>query len=438
MHTSQSANSRTLWALACPLILTNITQPLLGMVDTALLGHLPHQAYLGGAALGTSLLAFLFWGFGFLRMGTTGFVARALGEGSVESANAIGMQHGILALGLALGVLLVGPWLLLPAIELMGASDEVTLIALDYSRIRIWAAPATLLTYVLIGWFIAAQRMRAPLYVMLATQITNIGLDVVFIVWLDWRANGAALASTMAEYTGLLLALWLMRDQLKSATFKGLKKFQTPWNALFSANQHLMLRTWGLLGVLVFFTAQGAQLGDTVLAANAILLQLVHLASYCLDGLAHATESLIGNASGRRDKRARAALLKLAMGWSLLVALLLSGIFWVAQAPLLALMSDISAVQAAAREAYGWALLLPLVSVAAYVWDGYCIGVGATRRMRDTLIGSALVVFIPCWWLGQGLGNHGLWLAFCAFNLARGLSLTVVNQVSQRYDDSKI
>lgn len=428
MQTTTRASSRTLWALASPLILTNITQPLLGMVDTALLGHLPHQSYLGAAALGTSLLAFLFWGFGFLRMGTTGFVARALGRGAQDEASAIAIQHGALALGLALAVLIIGPWLLAPAIQMMGASEQVTDLAIEYTAIRIWAAPATLLTYVMIGWFIAAQRMRAPLYVMLITQITNIFLDVVFILWLDWRSAGAAWASLIAEYTGLMLALWLMREQLTSVRINHRRALQTPWRTLLSANQHLMVRTWGLLAVILFFTSQGAQLGDTVLAANAILLQLVHLASYCLDGLAHATESLIGNAAGRRDRALRKRLLGLAMAWSALVALGLCVMFALAQSPLLALMSDIAAVRAAASSTYFWALLLPMVSVAAYVWDGYCIGVGSTQHMRDTLIGSAILVFLPCWWLTQDWGNHGLWLSFCLFNLARGLSLTYVNR----------
>lgn len=437
MSLHKDPSSRTLWALACPLILTNITQPLLGMVDTALLGHLPHPSYLGAAALGTSLLAILFWGFGFLRMGTTGFVARALGRGDRGGANGIALQHALLALVLAALILAAGPWLLPVAIQWMDASETVTALALDYTRIRLWAAPATLLTYVLLGWFIAVQRMRAPLYIMLATQITNICLDLVFIVWLDWRSDGAALASLMAEYTGLLLALRLYIQHAGWPSLAQLRARSTPWRSLLSSHQHLMLRTWGLLAVILFFTSQGAQLGDTTLAANAILLQLVHLASYCLDGLAHATESLVGQASGAKSLRTRRRLLMLAMGWSGAVAILLSGIFALGEGSLVALMSDIPNVIAATHHYYFWALLVPPVSVAAYVWDGYCIGTGQTRAMRDTLLASAFGVFFPLWWLTQDWGNHGLWLAFCLFNLARGLSLTLYMTRSGRHEDLK-
>lgn len=437
MNSEDRLLSQRLWALAWPLIITNSTQPLLGLIDTALLGHLPNQTYIGASALGTSLLALLFWGFGFLRMGTTGFVARARGQGDSARGVQIALQHGALACLLALLVIAAGPALLPWALTWLGASESVTQLALSYTQIRLFAAPATLLTYVLIGWFIAMQRMRAPLYIMLATQLTNIALDVVFIVVLDWRSDGAAWASLSAEYVGLLTAAALFCQHPAVRGQLSLRGLHIGWQSLLLANQHLMLRTWALLGVLLFFTSQGAQLGDQILAANAILLQLVHLASYCLDGLAHATESLIGSATGARQRAKQRRLLQLALAWSAGVAALLALVFWLGQWPLIRLMSDLPEVIQAAHAHYFWAVWLPLISVGAYVLDGYCIGSGQTRAMRDTLIGAALIIFLPCWWLAQGFGNHGLWFAFLAFNASRGLGLAAWLALASRHEDSK-
>lgn len=412
-----------IWLVAWPLILSNITQPLLGLVDTALLGHLPSQAYIGACAVGASILAFVFWGFGFLRMGTTSLVARAHGQNQAAVSEKALFQNCLIAIAVALGLILLAPFVLSSGVRAMGASPIVTELAISYTYIRLWAAPATLLNYVFLGWFIGVQRTKLPLAVLLVTNIANIGLDLLFIVHWDFRSDGAAWASVIGEYLGLATAVLLYIRFRPKAQFADIKRGVWHWRALFALNQHLFIRTLFLMAVFIFFTSQSAQFGDDILAANAILLQLVHLASYALDGLAHATESLAGYMLGKRRHNQLWMLLREVAFISFAVAASLSLGFLCFKAPLISLFSDISRVQLEVDHYFMWCVLLPVISVAAYVLDGYCIGVGKTKVMRDSILGCFVLVFVPAWWLTTGLQNSGLWLAFSLFNAARGVSL---------------
>ncbi len=424
--TDTRPSHRHIWQLAWPMMLSNLSIPLLGAVDTAILGHLASPVYLGAVSLGASVLTLLFWSFGFLRMGTTSVAARATGAEDHDAIRLVLAQSLILAFGLALLIIAVGPWLIPTALHWMGASPEVAALAQSYGQIRLWGAPASLMNFALVGWFIGRQDTRRPLMILLTTNVLNILLDALLILGLGLNSDGAAWASVLAEYGGLALGLSLLkhhlsglRGELKTECLRQWSSYRT----LLQVNRHLFVRTLCLLLVFAFFAAQGAQLGDQVLAANAVLLQFLMLTSYALDGFAHAAEALTGRAVGARQGAAVQQTVRLTTLWALACAALISALF-IGGAPWWpGLFTSLEPVLALVREHYVWICLVPLVGVWGYQLDGVFLGSGHTAIMQYTVVGSALLVFLPLWWWLQPLGNHGLWLAFLAFNGARGLSL---------------
>jgi len=420
---------RDVWRLAWPMILSNISLPLLTAVDTALLGHLENAQYLGAVAVGGSILTFIYWSFGFLRMGTTSLNARAFGAEDANTCRLLLGQSTLLALALAIMLFSLQGLIFPFALSLMDPSPAIRELALAYTQIRIFSAPATLATYAIVGWFIGLQNTRAPLLIMLTTNILNILLDFLLIIGLDMNSEGAALATVTAEYAGLTVALYLIRRELKALGGKLLhhKLFKlSEYRPLLLVNRHLFVRTACLLFSFSFFTAQGARQGDELLAANAIILQLIMLTSYGLDGFAHASEALIGKSVGRKELPELYAVCRTTTFWALLTAILFTLLFAFAKLPLIGLFSDIEAVSLLVRQYYFWVLLLPLISVWSYQLDGIFIGAGKTQGMQNSMLFSCFIVYIPLWWLTQSWGNHGLWLAFCAFNLARTLSMSLL------------
>jgi len=414
------------WHLAWPMILSNITIPLLGTVDTAILGHLESPIYLGAVAVGASVLTFLFWAFGFLRMGTTSLVARALGAQDYDRCRQLLLQSMILALGLAILLLLSQPLVFPLAMSLMEPSLEVKNWALSYCQIRIYAAPATLVNYAIVGWFIGLQDTRSPLLIMVTTNLLNILLDWLLIMVLGLKSDGAALATVAAEYSGLLLAFALVGQKLRTLpappAFNFLTQLDGFWE-LLRVNRHLFVRTATLLFAFAFFTAQGARQGDTILAANAILLQLLMLTAYGLDGFAHAAEALTGKAIGSRCQRDFYRACYASTEMALLTAIGFTAVFLVGQEWLIGLFSNIPAVVNTVDQYYFWLCALPLIAAWSYQLDGIFIGAGKTKAMQNTMLVACFGCYLPLWWLTQPLGNHGLWIAFCALNLARSLTL---------------
>ncbi len=417
-----------IWHLAWPMIVANLSLPLLGLVDAAILGHLDGARYLAAVALGSTVLSFLYWGFGFLRMGTTGLAAQAFGRQDHQHSRLIIGQSLLLGLLLGLLILALSPWLLAPALALLGPPPQTGELALSYMAIRIFSAPAVLVNYAIIGWLIGRQQTRWPLLISLFTNGLNIVLDVVLIIGLGLNSDGAAWATLIAEYSGCLLALWLLRRQLKALPGRLSLAALWQWRALqqlLRVNRHLFVRTLLLLASFAFFTAQGAAQGEVVLAANSLLIHLLMFTAFGLDGIAHAAEALVGDCIGGRDQRRFIATCKACGQWSLLIALALSLGFWLLEQPLLALLSDIPAVIASARSSYTWLIALPLIAVWSYLLDGIFIGATRSQAMQTSMLVSVLVVYLPCWYFSQGWGNHGLWLAFCAFNAARGITLAL-------------
>ncbi|WP_227718078.1 MATE family efflux transporter [Microbulbifer sp. Q7] len=420
------------WQLAWPMILSNITVPLLGAVDTAVLGHLPSPEYLSGVAIGASVVSMLLWAFGFLRMGTTGLVARA----TDDADGAAWLLRALCLAGLLGSLLLVLASPLLPAIvQWMNASAEASPHARDYLQIRLLSAPLALANFALLGFFIGRQDSRAPLAILVTANLLNIVLDLLLILGLGMGARGAAWASVCADVCGFGMGLWLMGKRHQPAVMQIRRvllesdfwpwRNGAPWRELLHINADLFVRTCLLLFTLTFFTAQGAAQGDTVLAANAILLQLLMMTSYALDGFAHATESLVGRAVARKSMtqflRTNAAAGTWALTSAVLITLLLiAGEHWI-----LPLFTNIPAVLSASLEYYTWLCALPLVAVWSYQLDGVFIGAGKSRQMRDTMIIATVMVFLPCWWFTRHWGNDGIWFSLFLWFGARSCGLMV-------------
>ena len=416
---------RRVWALAAPMILSNLSVPLVALVDTAVVGHLPHAHQLGAAAVGGSLYTLLVWTFGFLRMGTTGFAAQACGRGDGGALRQVLAQGLLLAVALALlGALLVAPLLPL-GLGLMQPGVELGELAHEYLYIRLFGLPAALASYALIGWLLGTQNARAPLAMLLTTNLLNVALVVAFVLGLDWGVAGAARASVLAEWSGALLGLYLARRRLGEyagrADWSALGRWAS-WRALLTVNRDIFLRTLALQSVFLLITVQGTRLGDATVAANALLLNGLLLTAHALDGLAHALEALCGHAIGAHDRVALRRGLWVAGGWSLLASLAFAVLFLLGGKWFVDLQTDIAEVRAIAHAHLPFLAALPLLAVWSYLLDGLFIGATRAREMRDAML-LALLLALPLAWQLREQGNAGLWLAFLAFMALRGLTL---------------
>ncbi|NNE59770.1 MAG: MATE family efflux transporter [Woeseia sp.] len=396
------------------------------MVDTGVTGHLEDAAYLGAVAIGGAVFGLLYTGVNFLRMGTTGIAAQAYGaRDDAGVRNSLG-QALVVALLVAATLLLMQVPLISVGISLLGAESDVAVYAREYIGIRIWSAPATLASYALIGWFIGLQNARIPLLIVLTTNFTNIALDLLFVVVLGMKVKGVAAASVIAEFTGVALGLmFAARELQKRGGEWDTAKLTTlrDYTAFFAINAHLFVRTIALVFTLAFITAQGARLGTLVLAANAILMNLQNLLSFGLDGIAHAAEALTGKAVGARNRDALRRAVSLTLRWSAGVAVIFSLCYAVAGPWFVRLVTDLPAVRATTLTYLPWMVVSPIVSVWSFLYDGVFVGATKAREMRDIMLVSTIGVFLPAWYLLQGLGNHGLWLAFMLFMLSRAVGM---------------
>lgn len=423
------------WHLAGPMILSNLTIPVLGMVDTAVMGHLGEPHYLGAVAIGALIFSFIYWAFGFLRMGTTGQIAQAHGRDNQDETRAGFARAAALALCLALLVIVVQTpvhWL---AMSLLDASAEVEHYAGEYFFVRIWSAPATLLNYVLIGWFLGMQNARGPLYLLLVINITNILLDLWFVWGLGMDVDGVALASVIAEYLGVGVGLWLVARELNK--YPGRWRAQEILNLgqvrrMLALNHNIFIRTLCLIFSFAFFTAQGAKFGDVVLAANAILLNFQTFMAYGLDGFAHAAEALVGRAVGRRDRVQLRRAIDTAGLWSVGVALGFVLLYAAFGEVLINVLTDLEAVRDSAYEFLPWLVIAPALSVWSYLFDGIFIGATRSAEMRNTMLIATFLCYLPAWYAFQPFGNHGLWAALMVFMVARGVSMAISFHVMKR------
>lgn len=424
-HTRQPAD-RDVWRIAAPMILSNISVPLLGMVDTGVTGHLESPAYLGAVAIGATIFTFIYMGMNFLRMGTTGIAAQSFGSDDNDGLR--------VALGQALiaGLLIATTLIVLQrpigniALQLLGDGGDAQRFAGEYFFIRIWSAPGTLANFALIGWFLGLQNARVPLLIFLTINITNILLDLLFVIGLGMKIDGVALASVIAEYAGLAVGTFFATRALRRREGNWpLPRLVnlSAYRAFFAVNANLFLRTMALMFTLSFITAQGARLGGLVLAANAVLMNFQHLTSFGLDGLAHAAEALVGKAVGERRRDALEHAVKLTLKWSLIFALAYTVIFLLAGTFIIRILTDLPEVRATASRYLPWLIASPLVSVWCFLYDGVYVGMTRARDMRNIMVFSTVAVFLPAWYLLQPLGNDGLWLAFLLFMASRGIGM---------------
>lgn len=416
----ETVTHRRVLRIALPIVAANATVPLLGLVDTAVVGQLGQAAPIGAVGLGAVILASLYWVFGFLRMGTTGLVAQAHGAGDAGEVAAV-LHRGLLIAGAAgLGLIALQGPLVAGAFALAPASPEVEGLTRAYLDIRIWGAPATIAVYALTGWLIALERTGAVLVLQVVMNGLNIGLDVLFVLGLGWGVEGVALATLIAEGAGLALALWLCRAGLAPAggrVFDGARL-----RRMASVNGDILIRSVLLQASFTAFLFLSAGQGDVVLAANQVLMQFLSLMAYLLDGFAFAASSLVGQAVGARAPARLARAVRVSSVWAAGGAVGMAGLFALGGGALIDALTTAPEVRAAARAVLPWAVASPLLAVASFQLDGIFIGATRTAEMRNGMLASVAAYALALWALG-GWAPHGLWAAMMVLYVLRALTL---------------
>ncbi|MCY1402429.1 DNA damage-inducible protein F [compost metagenome] len=427
---------RRVWALAAPMILSNISVPLVALVDSAVIGHLPHAHQLGAVAVGASLYSLLAWAMGFLRMGSTGFAAQAAGRNDGAGLRQILLQGLLLALlfSVLLGLLAI-PFSH-AALSLMQPSAALEQTTHDFFQTRLFGLPAALASFALVGWFLGTQNARAPLAILLTTNLLNIALNLWFVLGLDWGVIGSARASVVAEWTAALLGLAMTHPALRAypgkVAWAALRRWQS-WRPLLGVNRDIFIRSLALQAVFLLITIQGARLGDATVAANALLLNGLLLTAHALDGLAHAVEALCGHAIGARDRQALRRSLTVACGWSLLASLAFAVLFMLGGHLFIEMQTNIAEVRETAFQYLPYLAVLPLVAVWSYLLDGLFIGATRAREIRNGMLLSVAIA-LPLAYAARDLGNHGLWLGFLLFMALRAVTLGTIAWRLQRQD----
>jgi MATE family multidrug resistance protein len=407
-------------------MLSNVSVPLVGIVDTAVVGHLPNPTFIGAVALGAVVFSFVYWGFGFLRMGTTGLVAQDFGARDFDELRATLARALLLAGVLGLVVLILRN----PASEIafwaLEGGAAVEGYAKDYYDVRVFGAPATLINYALLGFVIGVQNTRAALALMLVLNLTNVFLDVVFVMGFGWGVEGVAAASLISEYAATVFGVLLVRRILRQmgGRWQSYRLFnRSRMKTLLGVNVNIFLRTLCLLLAFFHFTSTGARLGDVILAANAVLMHFQTFMAYSLDGFAHAAEALVGSAYGAKDRRAFTSAVRASTICAVVVAIGYCAVYGLFGSSIVALITGIADVRRTADEFLPWLVLTPIVSVWSFMLDGIFIGTTRTVAMRNAMFVS-LLVFLGAVWLFLPLwGNHGLWAALIVLMMVRAVTL---------------
>ncbi|WP_339947056.1 MATE family efflux transporter [uncultured Albimonas sp.] len=416
---------RRVLRIAIPIMVSNATVPILGAVDTGVVGQLGLPQPIGAVGMGAIILAFVYWIFGFLRMGTTGLVAQARGAGDVAETGAL-LMRALMIAGTAGAFFIVFQvpvfWL---AFQMSPASAEVETMAREYLAIRVWGAPFAIATFALNGWLIAMERTRGVMVLQLVMNAVNMVLDLWFVLGLGWGVEGVAIATLIAEITGASLGLWMCREAFAGDQWKDVARVFDPvrLKRMAQVNGDILLRSLMLQFGFAFFMFRSADHGDVALAANQVLMQFLEISAFALDGFAFAAEALVGGAFGARraGELRRAAVMSSAWGLGCVVALAAS--FWLAGGAVIDLMTTSPEVREAAREFLPWCALAPVVGLPAFMLDGIFIGATRSRDMRNAMAWS-LAMYLAAWWVLTALmGTHGLWAALMVFFVARGVTL---------------
>lgn len=425
----QISLNRQILQLAIPNILSNLSIPLLSSVDTALVGHMQGLEYLGAVAVGGMIFNFIYWGFGFLRMGTTGLTAQAFGNNNqLEISLVLGRALFIAAI-IAISLLVLQYPLAILSFFLIKASPEVEIYAKSYFYIRIWAAPATLGIYAIQGWFMGMQNAKYPLYMALLINLSNILFSVIFVKVFQMDSDGVALGTVCAQYIGLFFSVYLFYNKysnyVKRIARKALLESEAIKRFLF-VNGDIFIRTICLVFVFSYFTAASAAFGDDILGANTILMQFWTILAYGIDGFAFAAESLVGKYVGAKAKADLKKIIEYLFLWSLGMGLALSTIFYAFDEQLLQLYTDKPLVINLAKKYIWWTIFAPIINGVCFIWDGIFLGATDTVALRNSMLICTLLIFLPIFFLlKETMENTALWLAMTVFMIARGISLSV-------------
>ena len=422
--------NKQILSLAIPNILTNLSVPLLSSVDTAVVGHLDQVYYLGAIAIGSMIFNFIYWGFGFLRMGTTGLTSQAFGQKNEKEISSNLFRSLIFAIAAGIALILSQFVIEQFAFYIINASAEVEKYAKEYFYIRIYAAPATLAIYVFHGWFLGLQNARYPMIILITVNVLNIIFNLLFIYQFDMKSEGVALGTVVAQYSGLLISIFLFsRSYRKYLRYFALTNILDvgKMKRFFKVNSDIFIRTLALVFVFSFFTAESAIYGDNILAANTILLQLWIILAYSVDGFAFAAESLVGKFIGAKDKLNLILSIKYIFAWGIGLGLFFTILFAFWGDQIISLYTNNETVVSLALSFLFWAVISQLINSVSFIWDGIFIGATATSAMRNSMLLSTLIVFLPTYFiLKDSIGNNSLWLALVFFMFARAIFLTLL------------
>lgn len=410
--------------LAIPSIISNITVPLLGLVDVAIVGHLGSAAYIGAIAVGGMLFSIIYWVFAFLRMGTSGMTSQAYGKRDLAEVTRILLRSTGVALFASVILLLLQYPILKIAFLLIDATDEVRHWASLYFSICVWGAPAVLGLYAFAGWFIGMQNSRFPMYIAITQNLLNIGANLCFVFLLDMEVAGVALGTVIAQYVGLLMAitLWLVCYGRLRAYFHGKGLWvKEAMRRFFSVNRDIFFRTLCLVAVTTFFTSTGAKQGDVILAVNTLLMQLFTLFSYIMDGFAYAGEALVGRYIGARNKSGLRTCVRHLFAWGVGISCCFTLLYASGGKGFLFLLTNESSVIEAAGDYFYWVLAIPVCGFSAFLWDGIFIGATATRQMFYSMLIASATFFLFYYLFQPVMGNHALWMAFLSYLALRGI-----------------
>ncbi len=423
--------------IAVPIVISNATVPILGVVDTGVVGQLGEAAPIGAVGLGAIILTGIYWIFGFLRMGTVGLTSQATGAGDQPEVAALLTR--VLMIGLVAGLFMIvaQAFLFWGAFWIAPGSDEVESLARDYMAIRVWSAPATIALYGVTGWLIALERTKGVLAIQVGMNGMNIILDLVFVLQLGWGVEGVAWATFIAEWSGLALGLWLCRDNFKGSDWLNWPRIldRTRLLNMASVNGDILIRSVLLQAIFVSFMFFGARFGDTALAANQVLLQFLFVTSYAMDGMVFAAESLVGQAFGAKSRARLRRVVVMTSGWAAGICCVAAVTFALFGAYGIDLMTTAPDVRQEARSYLIYMVLSPIMGFAAWMFDGIFIGATRTRDMRNMMIVSTVIYFASVVPLMASFGNHGLWAGMLISFVVRGATLAVRYPALERAAD---
>lgn len=418
--------------LALPSVVANITVPLLGLVDTTIVGHMGRAEYIAAVAIGSTIFNMLYWLFGFLRMGTTGLVSQAHGAGDDQSIRESLLHSLVIGAFISLCLLLLQTPLLRLCLWLMSPSDDVAQYTASYFRVCIWGAPAMLASYSLTGWFIGMKDTRTPMWIAILQNLLNILCTLIFVFVFHLGVCGVALGTVVGLYSGCIYAVYkIRRNGYEHGLCFAIKRVKGEYcksikNSVSSVYVYIFLRTLCLVAVTVYFTTAGSRMGTLTLDANAILMQFFIVYSYFTDGLANAAEALSGNYLGRQDSSGLRLIIRRLLLWGFCLALFFMVLYASIGSYFLYILTNQQEVVSFALHYLPWVVVIPLMAFSAFIWDGVYIGMTLTRQMFQSMLASSIVFFVLWLVLESSYGNHALWLAFVAYLGTRSLMQTIL------------